>query len=75
MSINVLTIDDFYLYGSDDDIFILDEYDMMVDDYPYGINNSQLNGIWQFKGRKVCAFSATSSMAYERLINNCIVKP
>ena len=34
-----------------------------------------LSGLWQFKGRNVYAFSATSSPSYERLLNNCIGAP
>ena len=31
--------------------------------------------MWQFRGRKVKAFSATSSVPYERLVNYCICQP
>jgi hypothetical protein len=53
----------------------LDEYDTLIDDYPYGVYNSQVRGLWLLKERKVYAFTATSSLSYERLISNCIVKP
>jgi len=75
ININVLTIEEFYEYGSDDDLVILDEYDILIDDYPFTVANSGLRGIWELKDRKVIAFSATSSLAYERLISNCVVKP
>jgi hypothetical protein len=31
-----------------------------------------VRGLWQLRDRKVFAFSATSSIPYERLVNNCI---
>lgn len=34
-----------------------------------------ITGIWQFKGKKVIAFSATSSIPIERFVNNCIARP
>lgn len=40
MRINVITIQQFYQHGVDDDIIILDEYDTLIDDYPYAVYNS-----------------------------------
>jgi len=56
-------------------VLILNEYDTIINDAPYSIHSQGLGGIWQFRGRKVYAFSATSSTAYERLINNCVATP
>lgn len=53
----------------------MDEYDSIIDKYPYMISNNVLHGIWQFKDRKVFAFTATSSAILERFIHNCIGSP
>lgn len=54
---------------------IIDEYDSLIDAYPYMLINSAITGVWQLKGRKVFAFSATSSAMLERFVNNCIGTP
>lgn len=51
---------------------IIDEYDSIIDKCPYFVTNQGLAGMWQFKSRKVFAFSATTSIAFERFVNNCI---
>ena len=50
----------------------MNEYDIMIDDYPYMVSNQQVSGVWQFKDKQVIAFSATSSSSYERFVNNYI---
>ena len=57
------------------DVLILDEYDSMIVDNPYAIRQSCLRGIWDLNGRKVFAFSATSSPSHERLLNAFIGQP
>ena len=37
--ISVVSIQQFYEFGSKDDIVILDEYDMIIDNDPYDIYN------------------------------------
>ena len=74
-SISVTTIDKLYAEGPWGDVIILNEYDIIVNEVPYCIHSGGLSGLWKFKGRKVYAFSATSSPAYERLLNNCIGAP
>ena len=51
---------------------IIDEYDIIMNHYPYDMYNSTMNGVWSFKNRKVIAFSATSNNPVERFVNNCI---
>ena len=70
-----MSIDQYYEFGSYDEIILVDEYDSLIDDKAYAVYNSTLNGIWQLKDKHVIAFTATSSLAYERLVNNCISKP
>jgi hypothetical protein len=64
-----------FLYGVKDPILILDEFDVLIDEHPYMVNNGTLNGIWQLRDKKVIAFSATSSVAHERLVNSIIGRP
>jgi 16S rRNA A1518/A1519 N6-dimethyltransferase RsmA/KsgA/DIM1 with predicted DNA glycosylase/AP lyase activity len=73
--ISFITIKDFYKYGCDDDIIIIDEYDWIVQDLPYYVHNSLINGLWSFKEKKVIAFSATTLDSIERLITKCIASP
>jgi hypothetical protein len=73
--ITVCTIDWFYQYGSKDDIIIIDEYDSIIQSGPYMVFDKEINGVWEFKGRKVFAFTATSSVAFERFVHNCIAPP
>jgi len=74
-NITVMTIEEFYLYGTDNEVIILDEYDMIIQHYPYLIRDSNISGLWTLKDKKVIAFSASSSIIYEKFINNCINKP
>ena len=69
------TIERLYAEGPWGDIVILNEYDTIVSGVPYCLHPGGLSGLWRFKGRKVYAFSATSSPSYERLLNNCIGAP
>ena len=46
-----------------------------MNDAPYHLKQKSIRGLWELKGRKVIAFSATSSVPYERFVNNCIDKP
>jgi hypothetical protein len=68
-------LEDFYKYGCNDDLIIVDEYDCIVKDNPYFLYNSQIKGLWQFRDSKVFAFSATSSDAIAKLIKKCIAPP
>jgi hypothetical protein len=74
-NIAVTTIEEFYDEGSKRDVLILDEYDSIVQDYPYAFSNQSINGLWNLKGRKVIAFSATSTPSIERVITNNVTKP
>lgn len=47
----------------------------MFQDSSYFAFQKEVKGLWQFKGKTVIAFSATSSQPYERLVNNCITRP
>ena len=70
-----MSMDEYYKYGTADDTIILNEYDMLVDKYPYAAFQNSLTGLWRLKEKKVIAFSATTSSIYERLIHNCIGRP
>ena len=70
--ITVLSIDQYYEQGSQDDIIILNEYDQLIDQNLYSTLNGSLVGLWSLKHKKVYAFTATSSKAYERFTINCI---
>ena len=56
-------------------MIILNEYDLIVNHSPYIIQHQAIKGIWQLRGHRVIAFTATSSTPYERLVNNCIAPP
>ena len=73
--INVTSIDDFYLEGSKHDVILLNEYDLIINQHPYHVQKSGAKGLWQLNGRRVIAFTATSSVHYERFVSNCITKP
>jgi Type III restriction enzyme, res subunit len=73
--ITVVTIENLYSEGPWGDVLILNEYDTIVNETPYCLHGIGLSGLWQFKNRRVFAFSATSSPPYERLVNNCIGMP
>lgn len=70
-----MTLSEFYEYGSEADIIIMNEYDMVVSEKPYDIREGSLVGIWNLKQKRVIAFTATTSAIYERLVNNCIGRP
>ena len=74
-NISVTTIDKLYAEGPWGEVLILNEYDTIVNEVPYSLHGNALSGLWKFKGRKVYAFSATSSPAYERLLHNCVGVP
>jgi hypothetical protein len=57
------------------DIIIIDEYDAMVQEHAYSVRHNCLRGMWELRGKKVFAFSATTSTAHERLLNICINEP
>jgi hypothetical protein len=73
--ITIVTMDWFYQHGSRDDIIIINEYDMILDNQYYTINNNAITGVWSLKNFKVIAFSATTSTSLERYVNNCISRP
>lgn len=73
--ISFLTLEQFYKHGATEDILILDEYDCMVLEQPYYLYNCSARGLWLFRGRKVFAFSATSSHAIEKLLSRCVEAP
>ena len=73
--IDVTTIKRMYEDASRADIYILNEYDQIINDSAYLPRQTGLKGLWELKGRKVFAFSATSSMAHERLLSNCVEQP
>ena len=74
-NISVTSISRLYREGPWHEIVILNEYDNIIQHNPYHIEKQGIKGIWQLKGKRVFAFSATSSISHERLINNCIVRP
>ena len=63
--IDVTTIKRMFEDGSKADVYILNEYDQIINDSSYFPRQTGLKGIWELKGRKVFAFSVTSSMSYE----------
>ena len=48
---------------------------MIVNESPYKVQLKDVLGLWQLRNKQVFAFTATSSVPYERLVNNCITKP
>ena len=70
--IDVISIDDYYQYDTEDKIIIIDEYDMIVNESPYFLTEGNLEGLWKLRDKKVIAFSATSSIIFEKFVNNCI---
>lgn len=73
--INIMTVNEFYSYGTKDEVVILDEYDVVVNDAPFIAEDNGLHGLWKLKEKRVVAFTATSSVCHERFVNNCINKP
>lgn len=57
------------------DIILLNEYDLMIVEHPYSIRSKCVRGLWELRGKRVFAFSATSSSSHERLLNSCISEP
>lgn len=74
-AINITTIERLYEEGPWHDVIILDEFDSIFNNTPYLPHQQGIKGLWQFKGRKVFGFSATTSTSYERLVSNCIERP
>jgi hypothetical protein len=74
-AISYLTLEDYYKGGAPEDVLILDEYDSMVVEQPYLVYNTAVRGLWSLRGRKVFAFSATSTSAIENFIARCITVP
>ena len=73
--IGVTSIEEFYDEGPKRDVIIIDEYDSIVQDWSYYLNQSTINGLWSLRGKRVIAFSATSTPSIERVIENCVSKP
>lgn len=73
--IAVTSIEDFYEEGPKRDVIILDEYDTIVQEWPFVVGQQNINGLWTLKGKKVIAFSATSTPSIERVVSNNITKP
>lgn len=73
--INVTSIDRLYQEGPWHEVVILDEFDSIVSNYSHLATEQGVRGLWQLKERKVFAFSATSSLSYERFVANCITRP
>ena len=74
-SITVTSIQRLYKEGPWHEVVILNEYDNILLGAPYLVQKQGVKGIWQLKGKKVFAFSATSSVSHERLVNNCVARP
>lgn len=66
--ITVVSIDQYYQYGSTDKLVIIDEYDEIMYHKSYGVFNEMINGVWQLKDKITYAFSATSSIPIERFV-------
>ena len=48
-SISIYTMEEFYQYGCEPGIIILDEFDELMASNPYEVVNHQLHCIWEFK--------------------------
>ena len=66
---------EFYKFGTSHENVIINEYDAIINESPYSIQQTKLTGIWALREKKVIAFTATTSLSYERLIHNCISPP
>lgn len=53
-------------------MLILDEYDQILSMLPYLIHGDAINGPWQFRGKNVYAFTATSSRPIERFVHKTV---
>lgn len=69
-----MTIEEYYQYGTYDEVIILDEYDVLMQESPYSMKDNGFVGIWNLRDKKVIAFSATSSLIVEKFVSNCITK-
>ena len=74
-AITVTTIKRLFEEGPWHEIIIINEFDIIFSQSPYVVQAGIVKGIWQFRERKVFAFSATSSVPHERLVNNVIGMP
>ena len=74
-SIDVLSIESYYMTGGACEVVILNEYDYLLASKPFSVAGDVINGLWQLRGKKVIAFSATSSTPVERMMGNCIAIP
>jgi hypothetical protein len=61
-AITVTTIKRLFEEGPWHEIIIINEFDVIFSQSPYVVQAGIVKGIWQFRGRKVFAFSATSSV-------------
>ncbi len=57
------------------DVVILNAYDVLISGQPYEVRPKCLRGLWDLRGKRVFAFSATSSPSHEILLNACIREP
>ena len=73
--ISVTTMRELLEGGNWGKVLILNEYDQIINEQSYLVHNNSLSGLWHLKGKKVFAFSATSSVSHERLVANCIEHP
>ena len=74
-SIFVLSLDSYYMTGGACEIVIINEYDLLVASKPFSVAGDVINGLWQLRGKRVFAFSATSCTPIERMVGNCISIP
>ena len=73
--ISVTTMRELLEGGNWGRVLILNEYDQIINEQSYLVHNNSLSGLWHLKGKKVFAFSATSSVSHERLVANFIDHP
>ena len=74
-SVEVLSIESYYMTGGACEVVILNEYDLLLTSMPFSVAGDTINGLWQLRGKRVFAFSATSSIPIERMVGNCIAFP
>ena len=73
--ITVTTMKRLYEEGPWTDVTILDEYDTIVEKSAYLVQQQGIRGLWQLRGKRVFAFSATSSISHERLLGSLLEPP
>ena len=73
--ISITSIDRLYVEGPLNEVVILNEYDLIISQSPFVVRQNVIKSLSLLRGRKVIAFSATSTVPHERLINNCICRP